>query len=64
MNNVSRHQNIKCPKLKIDKVEIEQVNDFNFLGIVIDEQLNWKSHVEHISCKITRTHGKLNRLKH
>ncbi len=45
----------KCPKDKIDQVEIEQVKEFNFLRIIIDEQLNWKSRVEYMSCKITRT---------
>ncbi len=58
------HKHIRCPKLKIDQVKIEQVKDLNFLGIVIVEQLNWKSHVEYISCKITITNGILNRLKH
>ncbi len=57
-------KHIRCPKLKIDQVEIEQVKDFNLLGIVIDRQLNWKSHVEYIFCKITRTNCILNRLKH
>ncbi len=57
-------KHIRCPKRKIDQIEIEHVKDFNFLGIVIDEQLNWKSHVEYISCKITRTNGIINKLKH
>ncbi len=41
-------KHIKYPKCKIDEVEIKQVEDHNFLGIVIDEQLNWKSHAEYI----------------
>ncbi len=52
------------PTLEIDKVEIEKIKEFNFLGIVINEQLNWKSNVEYISCKIARTNGIINRLKH
>ncbi len=35
-----------------------------FIGIVNIEKLNWKSHIEHISCNISRTSGMLNRLKH
>ncbi len=34
------------------------------MEIVIDEQLNWKGHAEYILCKITKTNGILNRLKH
>ncbi len=51
------------PKLKIDQVEIEQLTEFNFLEIVINEHLNWKSHVEYISFKIYRTNSIINRLK-
>ncbi len=54
---------VASPKLHINEVEIEQVKEFNFLGIVINEQLNWKSHIEHMSCNISRTNGILNRLK-
>ncbi len=57
-------EQVSSPKLQINEVEIEQVKEFNLLGIVINEQLNWKSHMEHISCKISRTNGILNRLKH
>ncbi len=54
---------ILSPKLQINGVEIIQVKNFNFLGVVINEHLNWKNHVEYISCKISRTNGILNRLK-
>ncbi len=56
-------KHIRCPKFKINQVEIEQVKDFHFLGIVINEQLNWKSHVKYIPYKITITYGIQNRLK-
>ncbi len=49
---------VMYPKIKIDDVEIEQVKEFNFLGIVLNEQINWKNHTENLSCKINR-----NRLK-
>ncbi len=51
-------------QLEIGKIEFEKVKEFNFLGIVINEQLNWKSHVAFMSCKISRTNGIINRLKH
>ena len=36
-------------EIKIDDISFERVYVFNFLGIIMDEHLNWKSHVENIS---------------
>lgn len=36
---------------------------FNFLGIILDENLSWKPHIEFISSKIAQTIGIMNRLK-
>ena len=35
--------------IRMNGVEIEVVDDFNFLGITINQSLNWKSHVN-VSC--------------
>ena len=35
--------------IRIKGVEIEVLDDFNFLGITINKSLNWKSHVN-VSC--------------
>ena len=35
--------------IRMKGVEIEVVDDFNFLGITINKSLNWKSHVN-VSC--------------
>ena len=37
--------------------------EFNFLGINLNEQFNWKNHIDKISNKFSRTLGILNRLK-
>lgn len=52
------------PKLKLDNTEIERVTNFNFLGININENLNWNTHTTKIGNKVSRTIGVLNRLKH
>ena len=52
------------PNIEIDGIQIERVQIFNFLGIVFDEHLNWHNHVAHISTKISRTIGILNKLKY
>ena len=51
------------PLLILDKTTIDRVAEFNFLGINLNEQFNWKSHIEKISNMFSRTLGVLNRLK-
>ena len=60
-----RQRNIDnlIPTLKINNYEIERVKDFNFLGITIDEHMDWNMHIQKISNKISRNLGCLNRLK-
>jgi len=50
--------------IKIQDIAIEKVSDFCFLGLTINENLNWKSHLNKVSNKISRTLGVMNRLKH
>ena len=60
-----RQRNIKeyIPELKIKDVNLNRVTDFNFLGIVFDENLNWNVHTQKIANKVSRTVGLLCRLK-
>ena len=44
-----KKKNIQTLNLKIDNIDIEQVTDFNFLGLIIDTNLNWKKHTEKMS---------------
>ena len=50
--------------LKIAGNTIEQVAEFNLLGINIDQNITWKSHVTKTAIKISRVIGVLNKLKH
>ena len=52
------------PKLKIHDSEIERLTEFDFLGLTINEYLDWTSHSNKIAHKISRTLGVMNRLKH
>ena len=53
------------PNLNIDfnGVYIEQVNEFNFLGLIIDCNLNWKAHLHMVSTKISRVIGLIKKTK-
>jgi hypothetical protein len=52
------------PKLKIGENDIEYVDNFNFLGIILNKHLKWDSHIDRIGNKISQTIGILNKLKH
>ena len=45
-------------EIKMYDISIERVYVINFLGIIMDEHLNWKNHVEN------KTMGVLNKLKY
>ena len=51
------------PTLKINNMEIEKVSDFNFLGVILDECLTWKPHIDKLASKLSRNSGILNKLK-
>ena len=42
---------IQTLTLKIDNINIEQVDEFNFLGLTLDTNLTWKKHVNKIANK-------------
>ena len=47
----------------ISGTEIEHVASFNFLRIILNEKLSWKSHIEMVGNKISKVPGILYRLK-
>ena len=49
---------------KIDNINIEQVDELNFLGLILDTNLTWKNHVNKIANKCSQNTGVLNKLKH
>ncbi len=50
--------------LKVDNMNIERVKEFNFLGLVIDANLNWKKHIAKVSNACYQKIGILIKLKH
>ena len=55
---------VEIPVLHIGGENIDCVNNFNFLGIVLNQHLNWHSHTTKIANKICKIIGILNKLKH
>ena len=52
------------PDLVLENGNIEFVEEFNFLGILLDKHISWKNHINLITKKISKTAGILNKLKH
>ena len=52
-----------CPEIKMNGSNIDHVNSFKFLGITIDNNLNWKTHINDIRRKCLSAIGILARLK-
>ena len=50
--------------LKINDQRSDRVHEFNFLGTIIHETLEWTRHIDKVANKISRTLGILNKLKH
>ena len=51
-------------ELKIDGINIEYVNVFNFLGLNIDSHSTWENHTINMSNKCLRIIRTLNRIKY
>ena len=50
-------------KLYINNTRIEQVKEFNFLGVMFDQCMTWKSHTQKIASKISMVVGTISKLK-
>ena len=50
--------------LKLGNTNIEKVDDFNYLGLTVDTNLNWKKHTEKVANRCSKKIGVLNRLKY
>ena len=50
--------------LKLGNTNIKKVDDFNYLGLTVDTNLNWKKHTEKVANRCSKKIGVLNRLKY
>uniref|UniRef100_A0A672FN99 Reverse transcriptase domain-containing protein n=1 Tax=Salarias fasciatus TaxID=181472 RepID=A0A672FN99_SALFA len=51
-------------EIKLDDKIIEKVNEIKFLGVLIDDKINWKSHISHVQRKVSRSISVINKAKH
>ena len=55
---------VKIPKLTINNTNIACVDEFNYLGLMLNKHLNWKQHITKIANTIPKTIGIINNLKY
>ena len=59
----SPQKHVNPINININGIPIEFVEQFNYLGIILDKHLTWKFHIATISQKISRTIGIMCKLK-
>ncbi len=59
MNNVKDW----CHGIQIDGNNIENVNEYNYLGVYIDEGLDWNNHVHQMTNYISQRLGVVKRVR-
>ena len=50
-------------EIKIMNTPIKRVNETKFLGVIIDENINWNAHIKQLGKKLASCTGILNRIK-
>ena len=48
-------------QISIDNQNIVKVKETNFLGVILDENLNWKSEISHVANKVAKSIGMISR---
>lgn len=59
----AQQKHIRLPTLHIDGTELECLEEFTFPGITIDNNLNWKSHINKSVNEWSKSVGIANKLK-
>ena len=55
---------LQLPAMTFNNIEIKRENSVKFLGIIIDENLIWKNHIEVVENKICKNIRVLYRASH
>ena len=58
-----KRNNIPDLSIALNNIAITKVDTFNYLGILLDSNLNWKSHTDMLVLKISTLIGVLHRVK-
>ena len=51
-------------RLVMNEERLERCSDYKYLGVYIDDKLSWKSHIQYVCKKISKTCGAFAKLRH
>ena len=54
----------QCFKISLNNVDIKRVEYVKYLGVLLDNKLNWKAHVSNLCSKLSRVYGIFYKLRH
>jgi len=60
----NKYNIIGSPEIILDDTILDRVTNTKFLGVIIDENIKWKLHIEATSKTVSRNIGVMNKLKH
>ena len=61
---IKHHKNNRIINLKINDEKLKQETYSKYLGVLIDEKLNWKQHINQFNTKICKSIGILYKPRH
>ena len=60
----SKRRHLTPLQVSMNNRSIDVVQHFNYLGIMLDENMSWKTHIAMVRNKLSRINGILHRLKY
>ena len=63
-NRSRKYRNIQDLTVRIEEVQLERVESFKYLGVIIHQHITWADHSDEISKKINQRIGMIRRIKH
>ena len=60
-NNTKLKQNLF---IEIDGNKLQKINVINYLGVHLDDKLNWKKHLEHVEMKLSKASYLISKIRH
>ena len=61
---ISRKHHIPSLSIDIKTTLLEQCDSYKYLGIFIDKDLNWKTHIQYVTKKVLKACGAMAKLRH
>ena len=58
----NRKYNPDVIKIDFNGIEIKQVTNSKFLGVVVDDHLSWNEHINSLSITLSRNIGVINKV--